>query len=49
MDWFNDWYEEEHEDDYDKSSRFEVPPSKKSSRIRRRDYIKNRDNKKFII
>ena len=45
MSWFTDWYEEEHWSDYDKSSKVEIFPNKKSSRIRRREYIKNRDNK----
>lgn len=45
MDWFNDWYEEEHSDDYNKVSSVSTFPNKKSSRIRRRKYIKNRDNK----
>ena len=31
--------------DYDKPSKVEVFPSKKSSRIRRRKFIKNRINK----
>ena len=44
MSWFNDWYEEEHWNDYRKPSKVKVFSSKKSSRIRRREFIKNRIN-----
>lgn len=40
MSWFSDWYEEEHKDDYDKPSSVSKIPNKKSSRVRRREYLK---------
>lgn len=42
MSWFWDWYEEEHKDDENyPTMKFEKIPNKKSSRIRRREFVKN--------